>query len=419
MMGLVNIIALFFIIVPSVAIGAFINWKQIKRGWWRFKWLVKRTWSLCKKITQFLWSLCKRLWVSSKRNPAIVLLVIAWVFIIIALYLFAPHLYKLYGILSKQIEIKQNSDIDYRGIAIRYFGIVAGAFAIIGYIFATGRNIILNTQNKISERGRITESMVQAITQIGTFNGKDLNVEVRLGGLYSLQHIMQDSLEHELTIARILYAYVRENIKRDRIKQSGKDEDLGVGIYQLTEDVQAVISIINQFNKTRIEEGRGILSDNQLDFIHTNFSGYSLETINFSHFILYKTNLSRVSLLGADLSDAFLYEANLYCADLSGADFTNAHLGFSNLSRANLADAEMENSKLIGTNLTDADLNSAVLIDVNGSSVNLRNANLKGTLLHGANLSSARNLTQEQINIARGDKDTKLPPDLTRPPHWK
>ena len=38
--------------------------------------------------------------------------------------------------------------------------------------------------------------------------------------------------------------------------------------------------------------------------------------------------------------------------------------------------------------------------------------------LRGANLTESLFLTQSQLDAAKGDNDTKLPPPLTRPTHW-
>ncbi len=363
----------------------------------------------------------KRLWENSRKNPAIVLLIIAWGFIIIALYLFAPHLYKLYGILSQQIEINQNSDLDYRGIAIRYFGIVAGAGAIIGYIFATGRNIMLDSQNKINAQAQITESMVQAIAQIGAVNGSEPNIEVRLGGLYSLQRIMQDSEERELSILKILYAYVRENLKRDKTKQPKQINSL-FETYNLPEDIQAALNIISQFNKERKAQGKKLLRDNELNFSHTDFSDYSLKRMDFSDAILENANLSGTDLYQANLSGAFLHGANLsgvfgVMFDLSNAEFFNTNFSGANLSC--MFDSDMGGKTITGVNFANASLSALPLSDKKFIHVNFSNTDLETTDLYGADLSKAVNLTQDQINKASGNEKTILPKGLYTPESWK
>ena len=86
-------------------------------------------------------------------------------------------------------------------------------------------------------------------------------------------------------------------------------------------------------------------------------------------------------------------EANLIGIDLRGAD----------LRGANLRGAE-----LIGADLRGADLEMA---DVTG-------ADFRGADLSGADLTGSIFLTQSQLDAAKGDLDTKLPPSLTRPTQW-
>ncbi len=47
-----------------------------------------------------------------------------------------------------------------------------------------------------------------------------------------------------------------------------------------------------------------------------------------------------------------------------------------------------------------------------------RAADLMGADLRNADLTESLFLTQSQLDAAKGDNDTKLPPPLTRPTHW-
>ena len=109
-----------------------------------------------------------------------------------------------------------------------------------------------------------------------------------------------------------------------------------------------------------------------------------------------------------DLSHALLFGANL-----SKADFRMAKLGGRNSGGRTSA----------GRTCGGADLIEADLIGVDLSGAKLREANLHGTFLvavklDGADLSTAKGLSQPQINSAQGDKDTKLPEEFQRPPRW-
>jgi hypothetical protein len=89
--------------------------------------------------------------------------------------------------------------------------------------------------------------------------------------------------------------------------------------------------------------------------------------------------------------------------DLRGADLTG-----KDLSGADLRGASLRGAYLIGATLRGADLRRA---DVTG-------ADLRAADLSGANLTDALFLLQSQLDAARGDNTTTLPPTTTRPHHW-
>ena len=104
-------------------------------------------------------------------------------------------------------------------------------------------------------------------------------------------------------------------------------------------------------------------------------------------------NLSAVNLFKADLSNAALIEADLRNAELAEADLTSAKLNQADLRGANLTDAI-----LAGADLADVRFDQATII--------------------GADLSSARNLDQSQIDVTLGDLTTRLPEGLFQPRAW-
>ncbi|MDI2035338.1 pentapeptide repeat-containing protein [Paenarthrobacter nitroguajacolicus] len=86
-------------------------------------------------------------------------------------------------------------------------------------------------------------------------------------------------------------------------------------------------------------------------------------------------------------------------ADLMGADLANR----------SLCGADLRGSWMIGANLAGSDL----------AAVDLLGADLRGAKLDGADLSTCLYLTQPQVNAADGDEQTLLPPQLSRPDHWR
>lgn len=89
--------------------------------------------------------------------------------------------------------------------------------------------------------------------------------------------------------------------------------------------------------------------------------------------------------------------------DRRGADLMGARL-----KKADLRGANLRGAYLIAADLTGADLRGADLIG----------ADLRDADLSGADLTGSLFLTQPQVNAAKGNVATKLPPALTRPSHW-
>lgn len=113
---------------------------------------------------------------------------------------------------------------------------------------------------------------------------------------------------------------------------------------------------------------------------------------------------TRFALSCLDFRGAFLPGAFLSDAKLSGTDLTLTILYRADLSGADLSRANLTKADLTRADLADADLSHAELFDAE---------------LRGANLTTVRNLTQDQIDDARGDATTKLPKSLRRPKHWR
>ncbi|OUL05508.1 pentapeptide repeat-containing protein [Bacillus spizizenii] len=81
-------------------------------------------------------------------------------------------------------------------------------------------------------------------------------------------------------------------------------------------------------------------------------------------------------------------------AKLKGLDLRGANLRGALLIAADLRNADLRMTDFIGADVRDADLS-------------------------GADLTGSIFLTQAQVNAANGDSNTKLPPSLQTPTHWK
>jgi hypothetical protein len=99
--------------------------------------------------------------------------------------------------------------------------------------------------------------------------------------------------------------------------------------------------------------------------------------------------------------------------DLSYAVMRGADLTLANLAGAILHEADLVLANLRGADLRHADLSGANLVGARLLGVDLAHANICG-----ADLSTAEDLTEEQLSQTKGNAETKLPDALHAPEAW-
>jgi hypothetical protein len=226
----------------------------------------------------------------------------------------------------------------------------------------------------VSQEGQITDRFSKAIEQLGAVDAKGKKkLEVRLGGIYALERIANESERDHWPIMEVLCTYVRVNAPAPRkgdhppsdeqkSRKPAQKNQASPEPAPLAADIQAILTVLGRRNTKYERENQG------LDLHETGL------------------NLHETGLSGADLS-----EANLRRANLSGADLSKANFEEADLSKADFYEADLS-----GADLGVADLS-------------------------GAFLRNARGLTQGQIDSAKGDNTAQLPENqnLHMPESWK
>ncbi len=315
---------------------------------------------------------------------------------------------------------------------------------------------------------QITDSFGKAVELLG-----HADISVRLGAIYALERIARQNRDEHWPIMETLSAYAREWSERAK-QEADETEDLersqleqqspAKSFVAAPADVQAVFTVLGRrrLDHERVRKSaprRLNLSGANLTLVNPDpppgreFSQALLSGANFSSADLEKANLDGADLFRANFDGAYLLGANLKAADLTLTSFIGTNLNEANLEESNLVAAGLVRARLFQANLQGADLGNAILRRANFQDAKLRKANLFGTDLRGTNfqnadlsdanlgvaslektnfeganltradlrgsdLSTAKGLTQEQLNSALGDKDTKIPEGLTRPKHW-
>nr|MDT0517835.1 pentapeptide repeat-containing protein [Streptomyces sp. DSM 41633] len=296
------------------------------------------------------------------------------------------------------------------------------------------------TELRIAEQGQITSRFNEAVSHLGS-----KSLDVRFGGIYALERIMQDSPRDQPRIISVLSAYARTHtpvpadgfpkMKPDELppppdadvvavtevlaaRPSGRDgqaeinwqgADLrGLSLqspYVNTSGDESPVASYLPFSFANLAEADlrhayflGVDLHNALctgaNLAYAELSDVSLKDAQMEGVDLTKAVLEDASLRGANLSNAILVGANLTRADLGGAKLDLADLNSANVSRADLRDAnlllaDLRSTDLYGTDLRGADLTGSDLRGADLSGSDLRQADLTGADLTGANLKGA------------------------------
>ncbi|NVP57511.1 pentapeptide repeat-containing protein [Mycoplana rhizolycopersici] len=139
------------------------------------------------------------------------------------------------------------------------------------------------------------------------------------------------------------------------------------------------------------------------------FTGATLTKANFNRVEAYRVGFEGVAANGATFASAELQRANFKNASLAGVDFEKAELG-----RADFRGAVISGASFPLANLSRADFSKATF----DQPLDFSQAFMFLTRIEGLDLTNAKGLSQEQVNLACGDGKTRLPAGLTAPSNW-
>jgi hypothetical protein len=237
-----------------------------------------------------------------------------------------------------------------------------GVAALIALVFAYQQINSTNAQLQIAQQGQITDRYNAAITNLGSGS-----IEVRLGGIYALQRLMQDSPRDQPTVIAVLCAFVR-NQAGPAIMPKQPSAFQPPPASQLPTDIQAALTVVGARDTAKDGTTTVVDFDNaqlpsaqlsNLDLAYANLDGANLDGAFFPN-----ANLKQVALAGANLESTVFVGANLTGANLSSANLTGANLDGANLhgailDNANLAGAIINNANIDGVDFSSANLNFA------------------------------------------------------------
>lgn len=324
---------------------------------------------------------------------------------LLAFILFAPLFVVALYIAYRTLWLATHTDV------VSGFGFAALIAAILGAPFIIWRSWVAHQDYRIKEQGHITDRINKAVEGLGAEKtvkqvGKDgktseftqPNLEVRIGSIYALERIAQDSLRDHIQIMEILCAYIRENAPASKALT---DEELHDNPFiSPRTDIQVGLTVI------------GRRSDKQVAI--ESIKGYELD-------------LSSVSLQGASIIGTFnktLFWGSNFQTALFDGNFDHANFSEAILSEATLCGMEFCDTNFIGSKLCFADLKGATFRNIHFTKTDFKSAELNFAAFQNVSFrlfskAEVYNLTQDQIDSMFGDGSVlHLPKGLSKPNRW-
>jgi len=313
-------------------------------------------------------------------------------------------------------------------------GVLGGLAVAAGAVVAALNFRETSRQNRalleLQRRGQLAERFTRAVEYLGQRG--DEKLDVRIGAVYALEQIAQDSADLHWPIMEVLTAYLRQHARAEPDIDAPADG----AERRPPSDHQAIATVIGR-RRTERDPGQRLnlrrvsltgvdwagallngadLAETRLEdaglhgaylegagLVEAHLEGAELGGAHLEGAFLRSTHLDGANLLGARVEGASLVEAHLEKADPRGAHLERANLSTAHLEGADLREAHLERANLSDTHLERADLRGA----------HLERALLRAAHLDGANLSEAKGLTTEQLRWTADTSAARLSPDMT------
>ncbi len=389
---------------------------------------------------------------------------IRWLIQLVALAIVAIIVLLLFAFFKAIIGVGVLSDHEAQSVVIRNTGLAVAA--VVGVPFLVWRSIVAQKQVDVAEQGHITERINKAVEGLGAektvsrvwrnvtyvledvthtaFEGRDdgaeipegatdieyghwgvanrtrPNLEVRIGAIYALERIAQDSDRDHVQVMEILCAYIRQNAPDTLAEPFPKDwreafaaDDIDIEampsrrqivdsarqLRKPREDIQVALTVLGRRSTRQIaieghrnSEGEwiGYLLDLRSTCLQNAYMiRGQFENARFNHAQMQGTVLSGARMQGADLSGAQMQGAVLREAQMQGAVLREARMQGAVLVEARMQGADLSGARMQGAVLLEARMQGADLRGARMQGADLSEAQMQGAVLSEAQMQGA------------------------------
>lgn len=234
------------------------------------------------------------------------------------------------------------------------------------------------------------------------------NLEVRLGAIYALERIAQDSKRDHWPIMEVLCAYVRNRAncgnptpRPDDVEGTESFSNWLRMFSPPRDDIQAAITVIGRRDSSRIRYEKQ--KQLRLDFSNATLQKANFESGDFSDTIFDRTHLEWASFHGGTiLAGSLFMEAQCDLAHFFDVDLRNVEIDGGSFNHA-----MFNGSNLQGVSLDGCDLRYTLLRGARVDGVSFFDTDLSLTIIDGP-----------QLENTLGDSETILPPGVSTPTNW-
>ena len=162
---------------------------------------------------------------------------------------------------------------------------------------------------ELTEQGQVTDRYTKAIEQLGSDK-----LDVRIGGIYALQRIANDSAQDHPTVMEVLAAFVRDHSRKQPSSDDAHSNDEEASFREFPADLQAALEVIGRRDASR--------DTRQIRLWGVRCAGAYLRDLNFSAASFFEADLTRATLVQGRLERVVFSSANLSGARLIHADLS-------------------------------------------------------------------------------------------------
>ncbi len=360
------------------------------------------------RVARF-WQAVADLWLADRKRFGLYVVLVAGAVLTVRFAI------PLFGELSRAIDSKDDQT-DVRNIGIALVGLFGGVFAVWRGLIAAEQTKVARQQFERSQDRDYADLFTKAVEQLGTTREVreydeearrevyrlEPNIEVRLGAIYALERISQNSERDYISVMETLCAYIRENAPAQRCEEyNSTDRNLIDRILALDlppSDIHGSLKVIGRRNYK---------------------SGYD-RVINLSSVNIRNANVKNIKLSKAILNGIHMQEGSFLNADFNQSSLFMAKMNNCYLEKSSFNDAMMRETELSGAIISSCDFSNADLTKSNLSNTRLNLSKFDYSNISESDLSEAHGLSNEILNSCFGSYGTILPDyaEHWRPKHW-